>query len=454
MKTVNDFTVRCFLIVGLLVISSDWAFGQSADDRISRTSGGNESEVSIDVNPIDPNNQVAIGHAPEIPLRFKFINTFVSVDKGESWKKVTLSKAHDKQRGTFRFDPTVAFDGNGNVYVAYGVSDGKSTTVVVCKSTNGGFKYKQCTPVDTHPDNDKWHLATGSDPFNPAQQNVYIAWNRVPGGRVLLSRSTDAGKTFSAPVVVSDAPVPTAASADPAVGPHGEVYAAWIDTGTGNIFVDISFDGGRTFGTDNLVTTINPSFVDPFGRIGFKVPIPAQPHRGVNAGPNIDVDRSGGLFNGRLYITYVDLGPGGLPNTDVFVQFSDDLGATWSAPPRRVNDDGGTGSQFLPWLDVDQQSGVVGVVWYDARNDPANKKVETFVGVSRDGGANFLPNIRVSDGQSDQSVLTFKDFGNDYLEYVGLAMFNCEAFPVWSDNSRDIDNLDLLTDQVTVAPCP
>ncbi|MGB4781528.1 hypothetical protein [Candidatus Methylomirabilis sp.] len=452
MKTVQRLHHILFLTVGLLVISNDWAFGQSADDRISRTSGGNERELSIDVNPRDPNNQVVIGHAPEIPLRFKFINTFVSIDKGESWKKVTLSKAHDKQRGTFRFDPTVAFDGNGNVYVAYGVSDGENTTVVVCKSTNGGFKYKQCTPVDTHPDNDKWHLATGSDPFNSAQQNVYIVWNRVPG-RVLLSRSTDAGKTFSAPIVVSDAPVPTAASSDPAVGPRGEVYVAWIDAGTGNIFVDISFNGGRTFGTDNLVTTINPGFINPFGFIGFKVPIPAQPHRGVHAGPTIDVDRSGGPFNGRLYITYVDLELGGvLPDTDIFVQFSDDLGRTWSARTRA--NDRRTNSQFLPWLDVDQQSGVVGVAWYDARNDLANKKVEVFLAVSRDGGASFLPNIPISDGQSDRSVLTFKDFGNDYLEYIGLAMFNCEAFPVWADNSRDINNMDLYTDQVIVTPCP
>ncbi|NIQ82901.1 MAG: glycosyl hydrolase, partial [Anaerolineae bacterium] len=57
------------------------------------------------------------------------------------------------------------------------------------------------------------------------------------------------------------------------------------------------------------------------------------------------------------------------------VRSSDDDGATWSAGVI-VHDDVGTNSQFLPWLDVDQQTGLVTTVWYDARSDPMNKTVE------------------------------------------------------------------------------
>jgi uncharacterized repeat protein (TIGR01451 family) len=428
----------------------------SPDVNVSNLTG-NESEVSIDVHPNNRNNQVIVGHAPN----FATMNTFFTLDGGQNWTLVALGNAQDGLISTFRFDPTVAFDDNGNVYVAYGVRTGppNQRTVVVARSTDGGQTYTQFTQVATTPDigalpgNDKWHLATGPDPFNPVQQNVYIAWTQnvqEAAGvdqRIVVSRSTDGGATFSAPVIINDPSiVGTRAGnlfADPAVGPNGEVYVAWNDINAGQVFVDVSLDGGITFGTDNLVTTSGT---------GFATSIPAQPDRGVVVGPTIDTDRSGrSPFKGRLYVVYTDLGPGGLPDTNIFVRFSDDLGATWSARTL-VNDDGGTNSQFLPWLDVDQETGLVAVVWYDARNDPSNRKVDVFMGVSTDGGVSFQPNTRVSDGQSDQSVNNPNRTANNYLEYIGVAILDCVAFPVWSDNSLNPADLDFFTDQVRV-PC-
>ena len=114
------------------------------------------------------------------------------------------------------------------------------------------------------------------------------------------------------------------------------------------------------------------------------------------------------------------------------------------------DDDGGTNSQFLPWLDVDQDTGLVGVVWYDARNDPSNQQVEVFQGFSNDGGSTFLPNILVSDGQSDQSVANANRTVNNYLEYIGIALHDCESFAVWADNSTNLADLDYFTDQVEI----
>ncbi len=473
MKTKQQYRLTYIFVVGLLVAA--WVFGPSnvnADVPVSDL-GGNESEVSIAINPKNPDNLVIVGHSPG--PKFRFMNTFVTRNGGKGWAQKSLGPAHDKGRGTGppeRFDPTVAFDDNGNVYVAYGISEVKpikQTKLVVCKSISqsinkrslAGYRYESpCTVVATTPDigtlhgNDKWHLATGPDPFNPAQQNVYIAWTQnVQEGadtdqRIVLSRSTDGGKKFSAPVIVNDDSITgigRALFADPAVGPNGEVYVSWIDLATGKIFVDLSRDGGVAFGTDNPVTTINPAFAAG-GLIGLNVPIPAQPERGVHAGPNIDVDRTGGLFDGRLYITYVDIDPTSAhPDTDIFVRFSKNNGKDWSDPPTRVNDDAGTKSQFLPWLDLDQKSGTVGVVWYDARDDdPDNKKVEVFLGVSTDGGATFPRNILVSDRPSNQSVDNPRRFNpQNFLEYIGLAIFNCEAFVVWADNSTTTNRADL-----------
>jgi hypothetical protein len=442
-----------FFIVPIKVSAEEDTYSvQGTDVNVSNQAGW-ESEVSIDINPRNPNNLVIVGHAPN----FATMNTFFTLDGGQTWTLVPLGNAQDGLVSTFRFDPTVAFDENGNVYVGYGVKTLVPTqrTVVVARSTDGGQTYTQFTQVATTPDiglpgNDKWHLATGPDPLIPTQQNVYIAWTQnireggVADQRIVVSGSTDGGATFSLPVIVNDDSISgtdNALFADPAVGPNGEVYVAWHDLNNDRVYIDVSLDGGATFGTDNFVV---------FSEVGLKTKIPAQPDRGIFIGPTIDVDRSHGPFNGRIYVTYT-YNTSTISDTDICVKYSDDSGTTWSGKTY-VNDDVGTNSQFLPWLDVDQQTGLVTVVWYDARNDPFNELVEVFISLSSDGGASFQPNILVSDGQSNCSVNNPSRSINNYLEYIGIAAHSLMAHPVWSDNSLDLANLDFFTDNVSLTP--
>ena len=419
------------------------------------------SEVSIDVNPTDPNNQVIVGHDTDLVT----MNTFYTTDGGLTWTPVLIGDAIDGLTSTFRFDPTVAFDEDGNVYVGYGAktarpAGGSQRTVVVCRSTDGGASYPQCTnlattaDIGTLPGNDKWHLATGPDPSTPTQQNVYIAWTQNiteasgTDQRIVVSRSTDGGATFSAPIIINDLSIAGTRGgnlfADPAVGPGGELYVAWHDIDAGQVWIDRSVDGGLTFGTDVLVTN---------SAAGFKTSIPAQPDRGVGVMPTIDTDRSGGPFNGRLYLAYSDLGAGGSPDFNVLVRSSSDGGLTWTAPVV-VHDDGGTNSQFLPWVDVDQQTGQAVAVWYDARNDVNNKKVEVHLAVSDDGGATWKPNVLISDSPSDMSVDNPNRYLGNFLEYIGVASLGGTAFPVWADNSGSPGDLDYFTDQIPIGTSP
>jgi hypothetical protein len=101
-------------------------------------------------------------------------------------------------------------------------------------------------------------------------------------------------------------------------------------------------------------------------------------------------------------------------NTDIFVRYSDDDGTTWSMPVR-VNDDIGSNSQFLPWMDVDPTTGILGLVWYDARNDPNNTLVDVYGAFSLDGGMTFGKNMLLSASSSSPSL-----YVGDYLEYIGL----------------------------------
>jgi hypothetical protein len=204
---------------------------------------GNEAEVSLDVNPTNPDNLVILGHAPNLQV----INSYYTLDRGQSWTRVTIGNTEDGLNGWLRGDPSVVFADDGNVYLAYGVRQNSPNrvTLVVARSADGGQSYTQFSYVDTnldigaYPGNDKWHLATGPDPDNPTRTNLYVAWTQnideigAIDQRVVIAQSFDGGATFSAPVIVNDSSINGTSLSnsyvDPAVGPNGEVYVEWYN---------------------------------------------------------------------------------------------------------------------------------------------------------------------------------------------------------------------------------
>src|SRR5260370_4931363 len=64
---------------------------------------------------------------------------------------------------------------------------------------------------------------------SPFAGNLYVAWTLFTGAgqnRIMFSRSTDSGATFSRPIIISGA-VANAQGSDIAVTPNGDVYVFW-----------------------------------------------------------------------------------------------------------------------------------------------------------------------------------------------------------------------------------
>ena len=364
------------------------------------------SEVTIDVNPTNGNNLVVVGHEPG---GFENMNTYFTTDGGGTWTAVDLGDAGDGIASNFRFDPAVVFDANGTAYAAYGATESTgalpNTRVVVARSTDGGATYPTFRELANNPrvpnvpGNDRWTFATGPDGADDVGQRTYLAWTRnvdEDGGapvaldqQIVVSSTGDGGNTWSAPVIVNDGSVAGSDAGNltalPAVGPDGDLYLVWHDIGGNRIMFDRSTDGGVTWGTDSVATASG---------VGFSVAIPPQNDRGISPLGALAADRSGGANDDRIYLAYLDTA--GMPDTNVFVRFSDNDGGTWSAPTR-INDDAGTTSQFLPWLTVDQATGLVAAVWYDPRDDATNRAVHVYSGVSHNGGTTWDANVRVTD---------------------------------------------------------
>ncbi len=207
--------------------------------------------------------------------------------------------------------------------------------------------------------------------------NLYIGWTRwrLADSQMVLSRSTDDGKTWSQPIEIDAHPgLPrddngAAEGFDGVVGPDGKLYAIWSQDNA--IMLTTSRDGGRTFSHASPVIHTAP--------IMFAI----QTLERANGFPQIAIDPN----SKRLYVTWSDYRNGDL---DVFIAASDSGGKHWSAPVRVNNDPVHNGAeQFFQWLAVDPTDGSINVIFYDRRGDPQNRKQIVVLARSTDGGRSF-----------------------------------------------------------------
>lgn len=415
---------------------------------------GPQSETFITINP-NKTKVLAAGSNEifRLPMRGYF-----STNGGASWGGVDLPLPPPKSKSGFDFgsDPTLAFDTEGNVFYGYivvyfsGVNSPtgngiNGTELAVARSTDGGKTYPTATFFSfengTNHFNDKPMITTDTNTVSPFHDNVYIAWDAASGGSigggVRVASSSDHGATFS--VARADDPSGPGRSigASPAVGPNGELYVSWNDFAANAIVFNSSFDGGLSWG---VPVTISQK------TLPFDIRIPAEFNRGALVYPSLGVDQSNGPHRGRVYCTWMDLTPANV--TDIFISFSDDNGAHWSAPARVTDQFAFKVDRFNHWMSIDPVTGDVNVAFYDTRNDTTGSRYQTdyYLTQSQDGGATFPgADVRVSTVSSNEHDCNGVfpcvgiNYGNQQGDYEGLVSFGGVSYPIWTDSRRQLD---------------
>ena len=406
----------------------------------------NESEEAIAINPTNPSNIVIVtnvGHR-EAGLTAGMFEA-ASFDGGATWTRKLIG--NNDNLGDACCDPTLSFDEFGNLFMSYLLE--AENTVPIALSTDGGLSFHlvgnvvappQGTPTKSSGDNRGLFRFVDQPTITAARGEVWVIFNA--GGPLFATGAAvvgfgHVGSFFQGEVVPG---TNNCTYGDIAIGQAGQVMQVCTLTesgqGGGRLFVSVDPDGLGPAGFGDRV------FVAETHVGGFDF-IPAQPDRSVDAEPGLAWDRTRGAHNGRVYLVYTKEIQNESDNTDVFVRFSDDNGATWSHGVR-VNDDQTVNSQFLPKIALDQTSGDVATVWYDARRDLGtggagdtdgipNDDAQFWGAFSTDGGATFGSNVQISAGTSNSH-----DSGNgiDYGDYSGLAFYGGTARPAWSDNSN------------------
>ena len=402
---------------------------------------GPQSETSIAINPRNTSQVVAgSNEIYRLPMRGYF-----SSDGGASYTGVDLPLPPPLTNNGFDFgsDPGVAWDTRGNVYYSYivvffGSGGGvNGTEMAVARSSDGGQTWTPAyfnVQTGSAQFNDKPMITVDTNLSSPNRDTIYVAWDNNNGNAsssnyLVVSHSTDGGKTFSTPVAANstESGPKSVIGADPFVGPDGTLYVAWHDTLNSLISESSSADGGQSFGPTH---TISPT------QASFDVGIPAMSSRRALVYPACGADTSTGAYRGTLTCSWTDVTAGN--GMDLFVSRSTNGGATWGAPVR-VNDDppGVANDQFNQWLAVDPVDGSVNLGWNDTRTDPTHLSTDIFFARSTDGGQTFIKNVQVTTAPTNETCCG-ADLGNQYGDYEGIAAYGGVIHPVWTDRRDSV----------------
>ena len=366
-----------------------------------------------------------------------------SFNGGESWEQSVLPLPQGITGCTASkgepcpFAPDIAFAPDGTLYVVYVnlVGNGnRPDNLWIATSTDGGRTLSNPTKI-AGPLTFQQRVTV--DPKGP----VYVTWLQAaevgflrfaePPPRIVTARSDDGGKTFGAPVPVSDQQRPRVLAPSPVIDRDGQLVVMYQDM-KGNrrdyeyqegpaaelpvaLVLTRSTDGGRTFapGAEIEADILLTRRFLPF--------LPEIPQLAISPA-------------GKMYATWADGRDG---DDDVWLRSSSDGGRTWSAA-RKVNDNGADGTaQFLPKVAVGPGERV-SVLFLDGRHDPDQKEMlDAYLATSTDGGKTF-DNVRLSIKSFDGENVgpTFGDlYGIDLGTRLGLAQDGGKLYASWVDTS-------------------
>ena len=314
-----------------------------------------------------------------------------AADSGVRWEEKIEVAAGGAHRGPWRMndsefhyvdDPTVAMNDEGVVGIAW-ADQTRQDIFFQSYGADGKPRLEVPANVSGSPRIFSWLprlVISAGD-----ARLVFVLWQEIVfsggshGGEILFARSTDGGKTFEKPVNLSNSIAGDGkgrttrkrwhnGSLDLAVGPQGDLYAAWTEY-EGNLWFSRSTDGGGTF-------------TEPLRVAGVPEAKPAR-------GPSLAVDAAG-----TIYLAWA---VGEDKSADIHLATSTDRGQSFSAP-RAIVPSGGHAD--APKLAVDGK-GTLHLVHAESPTGPFDRYHVRYAH-STDGADTFEDPREISSPQAER----------------------------------------------------
>ncbi|MFD6974380.1 Ig-like domain-containing protein [Streptomyces sp. NPDC059949] len=344
-------------------------------------------------------------------------------------------------------DPSLAFDSQGRLFVTHLSTNfnnnanrfGVGVARINDLTTTGNQTYTPVVVSDaTDPNNqDKQWLVADANPTSPYRDHLYVVWSDLGAPwQIRFTRSVNGGTTWSAPSILSVAADGNSWPSHAAVGPNGDLYVAYhaniCNEGTdgapaqGTVQVLRDGSGGADFAGGTV-----PQRTTAFAAGQASVSCNVQD--GAGDIPGTDFWLQGSMQPwvlpdpgraGNVYVVANDdpdnnFGTG--DDGDVRIARSTDNGVSFGTPAR-VDHGPGQTLAVMPTAHIDQDGNIV-AHWYDTRggrrnggtgpNGNNNFLLEVYGTASRDGGATWSQDFRISDDAFDPDLGARCRFGNN-----------------------------------------
>jgi hypothetical protein len=448
--------------LALVLVACGGGGGSGSVGAIVAAPGG-DTLVSLDPNPIIARNSPVLAVNPTQSTNMVVVDrvdrpdyglgVHVTNNSGANWQDMTLPRPPGSTGKPYA--PAAAYDTRGLLYVTFVTLIGNGNdpeALWVTRSGDGGLTFDEPSRVA----GDFAYqatLATGP------RGRLYVAWVQSSlegsacilcftktGLPIMFSRSDDGGKTWTAPVQVSDQGRARIGAPALAVDGEGNPSVLYVDYGADRF--DWENLPGRYEGTFSLVlarsndrgTSFEPGkvvddAVVPTGR--FSIYLPPAPAFAI-------------ARKGDMVAAWAD---GRSGDADILLRRSTDVGATWSGPVRVNRGTPGDGvPQDLPAVGV-APGGRIDVAYYDRTVDARGPMADVLLSSSSNGGKSFAKTVRLTTQPSNRKIgpegsphSPEADFGSR----ISIASLAGGAIVTWTDTrtgTPDSGKQDVFTGQ-------
>ena len=401
------------------------------------------AQVKLDKLSNDPFKNSNTQHATEVePDTYSFGSMFVTAfqvgrrysgggssdigfatttDGGSSWKNGFLPGLTIYKGGKFDTvsDPSVVYDAHDAVWLisSLGISDTNGNTILLVSSSADGINWNK--PVTANSNSsyaDKDWMTCDNTSTSPYYGHCYIEWEDAGNGyQVMMTTSTDGGKTWSSKYAVPNA---SGLGGQPVVQTNGTVVVPFLGN---EIDFFTSTNGGKTWNSAGVISSLSDHTV-------------AGNLRAVYVLPSAEVGS-----DGTVYVVWWDCRfRSNCSSNDIVLSSSTD-GKTWSSPSRiPIDPVSSTVDHFLPGIAVDPlTSGStthLGLTYY--YYPKANCTVQScrlaagFV-YSHDAGKSWSTPSKLASGMQ-MSWLANTNLGYMVGDYISTSYLNGKAFGVFA----------------------
>jgi len=259
----------------------------------------------------------------------------MSADSGKTW---TPDVRVNEDVPGYKGAPSLAVDGDGNIYITWSDDRNGPADIYFAKSTDGGSTWTTPNVKVNSPSSGYQllsHTAVGDSGW------VYAIWcdNRAGVWDGFFSMSKDSGGTWSPDVRVNDDDHRNVGDPRVAVGRDGVIYVVWK---VGGIYLAKSMDDGQSWTNPNIKVNSDSLDITTYQQ------------------PCVSVDDEE-----KVYVIWKARESGQPYWPHIYSAMSSDSGTTWTAPEIRVDDSLCLGGEY-PSLDVDPLGNVY-VAWDGSR---------------------------------------------------------------------------------------